>query len=32
MAYNTQDSPVAQSFVEEIDYNDIQELAVIFHN
>lgn len=28
MASNVQDSPVQQTFVEEIDYNEIQELSV----
>lgn len=29
MASNVQDSPVQQTFVEEIDYNEIQELSVV---
>lgn len=28
MASNVQDSPVQQTFVEEIDYSEIQELSV----
>lgn len=29
MASSVQDSPVQQTFVEEIDYNEIRELSVI---